>query len=147
MKDENIVSSNIPELDEECWDRTEGACAVPTGTGAPGGAGPGTVSAAEAAAGRGTLKQSLLMSERTYRCNLCGFECDRDGNATRNLQAYTGHSEPARNLNEFPGPARSAGDPMDVETCRTHGREACARSGRRLPDNPSEIPTGNGGQV
>ncbi|MYD89669.1 MAG: IS200/IS605 family element transposase accessory protein TnpB [Caldilineaceae bacterium SB0662_bin_9] len=95
----------------------------------------------------GAVKQSLLLSERTYRCNRCGFECDRDENAARNLQAYTGHPEPARTLNALPLPARSAGGEMDVETCRTHRREACARSGKRLPDNPSAIPTGNGGQV
>ncbi|MXZ41929.1 MAG: IS200/IS605 family element transposase accessory protein TnpB, partial [Caldilineaceae bacterium SB0666_bin_21] len=94
----------------------------------------------------GAVKQSLL-SERTYRCNLCGFECDRDENAARNLQAYTGHKEPARTLNALPLPARSAGDPMDVETRRSHCREACARSVKRLPDNPSAMPTGNGGQV
>ncbi|MYA03055.1 MAG: IS200/IS605 family element transposase accessory protein TnpB [Caldilineaceae bacterium SB0664_bin_22] len=83
----------------------------------------------------GAVKQSLLLSERTYRCNLCGFECDRDENAARNLQAYTGHSEPARHLNEFPGPARSAGGERDVETHRSHRREACARSVKRLPDS------------
>ena len=61
--------------------------------------------------GCGAVKQSLLLSERTYRCNLCGFECDRDENAARNIQAYTGHRESARNLNALPRPARSAGDP------------------------------------
>ena len=95
----------------------------------------------------GAVKQSLLLSERTYRCNLCGFECDRDENAARNLQAYTGHTEPARHLNEFPGAARSAGGEMDVETRRTHRREACARSGKRRPDNPPAMPTDNRGQV
>ena len=95
----------------------------------------------------GAVKQSLLLSERTYRCNRCGFECDRDENAARNIQAYTGHTEPARHLNEFPRPARSAGGEMDVEARRTRRREACARPGKRLPDNPSAIPTGNGGQV
>ena len=83
----------------------------------------------------GVVKQSLLLSERTYRCHRCGFECDRDENAARNLQAYTGHTEPARHLNEFPGPARSAGEEMDVETRKTHCREACARSVKRLPDS------------
>ena len=95
----------------------------------------------------GSVKQSLLLSERTYRCNLCGFECDRDGNAARNLQAYTGHKEPARHRNEFPGPARSAGGEMDVETRKPHCREACARSEKRLPDSPFAIPAGIGGQV
>ena len=83
----------------------------------------------------GAVKQSLLLSERTYRCNRCGFECDRDENAARNIQAYTGHSEPARHRNEFPGPARSAGGERDVETCKPHRREACARSVKRLPDS------------
>ena len=31
--------------------------------------------------GCGAVKQSLQLSERTYRCNLCGWECDRDENA------------------------------------------------------------------
>ena len=95
----------------------------------------------------GAVKQSLLLSERTYRCNLCGFECDRDENAARNIQACTGHTEPARTLNALPGPARSVGEEMDVEARRTRRREACARPGKRLPDNPSAIPTGNGRQV
>ena len=59
----------------------------------------------------GAGKQSLLLSECTGRCNRCGFECDRDENAARNLQAYTGHRESARNRNARPRPARSAGDP------------------------------------
>ncbi|MDE0672612.1 MAG: RNA-guided endonuclease TnpB family protein [Caldilineaceae bacterium] len=37
----------------------------------------------------GAVKQSLLLSERTYHCVACGFECDRDLNAARNIQAYT----------------------------------------------------------
>ena len=82
----------------------------------------------------GAVKQSLLLSERTYRCNLCGFEWDRDENAARNIQAYTGHPEPARHLNEFPRPARSVGGEMDVETRKTHCRQARARSVKRLPD-------------
>ena len=73
----------------------------------------------------GAVKQSLLRSERTYRCLPCGFECDRDGNAARNIQAYTGHPEPAR----------SVGEEMDVETGKPHRREACARSVKRLPDS------------
>ena len=45
VKDESIVSSDLPELDEECRDRTEGACAVPAGAGDPGGAGPARIRA------------------------------------------------------------------------------------------------------
>ena len=91
----------------------------------------------------GAVKQSLLLSERLYRCNLCGFACDRDENAARNLQAYSGHTEPARSLNELPRPARSAGDQTDAETCKTHRRKACARSVKRPPDSnpPATAPT------
>ena len=60
----------------------------------------------------GAVKQSLLLSERIYRCNLCGFECDRDENAARNIQAYT--------------PARSAGA-MDVETRKTKPENPAAQ--------------------
>lgn len=84
----------------------------------------------------GAVKQSLLLSERTYRCHRCGFACDRDANAARNLQAYTGHTEPPRSLNALPRPARSAGEEMDVETRKSHCREARARSVKRLPDSP-----------
>ena len=52
----------------------------------------------------------------------------------RNLQAYTGHPEPARTLNALPRPARSAGEERDVETRRSHCREARARSVKRLSD-------------
>ena len=87
----------------------------------------------------GAVKQSLLLSERTYRCNRCGFECDRDENAARNLQAYTGHTEPARTLNALPRPARSAGEEMDVKTRRSHCREARARSVKRLSDRQPSL--------
>ena len=30
-------------------------------------------------------KKDLTLSDRTYHCNECGFECDRDVNATINL--------------------------------------------------------------
>ena len=50
----------------------------------------------------GVVKQLLLLSERTYRCNLCGFECDRDENAARNLQACRGHKEPGPNPERAP---------------------------------------------
>ncbi len=83
----------------------------------------------------GAVQQSLLLSERTHRCHRCGFACDRDANAARNLQAYTGPTEPARTLNALPRPARSAGEEMDVETRKSHCREARARSVKRLPDS------------
>ena len=88
----------------------------------------------------GAVKQSLLLSERMYRCNICGFECDRDENAARNIQGGSGQQEPARTLNALPRPARSAGDQTDAETRKTHRREACARSGKRLPDSHPSHP-------
>lgn len=35
--------------------------------------------------GCGRVKESLLLSERVYRCEACGFVLDRDLNAARNL--------------------------------------------------------------
>lgn len=35
----------------------------------------------------GCKKESLLLSERTFKCNNCGFEVDRDWNASLNLAA------------------------------------------------------------
>ncbi|GHT02224.1 hypothetical protein AGMMS50276_31970 [Synergistales bacterium] len=34
----------------------------------------------------GSKKDKLLLSERTYKCPVCGFELDRDENAARNLE-------------------------------------------------------------
>ena len=36
----------------------------------------------------GAVKETLSLSERTYHCDACGFTCDRDENAARNLQKY-----------------------------------------------------------
>ena len=36
----------------------------------------------------GAVQQALLLSEHTYRCVACGFACDRDANAARNIQAF-----------------------------------------------------------
>ena len=38
----------------------------------------------------GNVKAELLLSERTYRCDVCGFVCDRDLNAALNLMQYPG---------------------------------------------------------
>jgi len=36
----------------------------------------------------GAVKETLSLSERTYHCDTCGFTCDRDHNAARNLENY-----------------------------------------------------------
>ncbi len=72
----------------------------------------------------GARKQALLLSERTYRCVACGFECDRDANAARNIQAF--HTA-----------ARSA--VADAETRKTdrpagpHGRRSVNQTDDPLP--------------
>jgi putative transposase len=56
----------------------------------------------------GAVKAALSLSERTYRCDRCGFECDRDLNAARNIQAYPVAGLAAVNSARRPG--RTAGD-------------------------------------
>jgi putative transposase len=34
----------------------------------------------------GAVKDEMTLSERTYRCEVCGFEADRDLNAALNLE-------------------------------------------------------------
>jgi putative transposase len=36
----------------------------------------------------GAVKETLSLSERTYHCDNCGFICDRDHNAAKNLENY-----------------------------------------------------------
>jgi len=36
----------------------------------------------------GSVKETLSLSERTYHCDACGFTCDRDENAAKNLERY-----------------------------------------------------------
>jgi putative transposase len=40
--------------------------------------------------GCGVVKTKLRLSERTFRCDQCGFTLDRDLNAARNLAALVG---------------------------------------------------------
>ena len=68
----------------------------------------------------GAVKQSLLLSERTYRCLQCGFACDRDENAARNLQAF----DPA---------ARSAVADAETRKSGLPGRRSVNRTGSPLP--------------
>ena len=77
----------------------------------------------------GAVKQSLLLSERTYRCNLCGFECDRDENAARNIQA-------------FGRPGRPSADAETRKTdCGSHGRRSIHQTAEHA------IPTGIAGSA
>ncbi|WP_143156944.1 zinc ribbon domain-containing protein, partial [Thermosyntropha lipolytica] len=36
----------------------------------------------------GNIKEQLSLSERKYKCDKCGFEIDRDLNASINLKNY-----------------------------------------------------------
>ena len=45
----------------------------------------------------GTVKTKLSLSERTYRCNVCGLILDRDLNAARNLLALAASGAESRN--------------------------------------------------
>ena len=36
----------------------------------------------------GVVKKQLMLSERTFKCNSCGLELDRDENASLNLATY-----------------------------------------------------------
>ena len=72
----------------------------------------------------GAVKQSLLLSERTYRCLQCGFECDRDENAARNLQAF----DPAARSAVADVETRKSGPPVGLP-----GRRSVNRTGNPLP--------------
>jgi len=45
----------------------------------------GFLASSKACSRCGHKKQALTLSERTYHCDVCGFECDRDVNAAINL--------------------------------------------------------------
>ena len=49
--------------------------------------------------GCGVVKAKLLLSERVYRCELCGLVMDRDENAARNLAALAVAASGAETLN------------------------------------------------
>ena len=50
------------------------------------------------------VKAELLLSERVFQCDVCGFTCDRDLNAALNLEWYT------RRVSEVEGLAASSAD-------------------------------------
>jgi len=63
------------------------SCTRPCGTGRALWRRTGSGRAAGRARGCGAVKESLLLWERTFRCDACGLVLDRDENAARNLAA------------------------------------------------------------
>ena len=43
------------------------------------------------------VKEELSLSERVFKCEVCGFECDRDLNAALNLEGLAGSSPDTQN--------------------------------------------------
>jgi putative transposase len=54
----------------------------------------------------GALKEDLALSERVYRCGVCGLEIDRDLNAAVNVAKVAGSSPETQNA--CGGPVRPA---------------------------------------
>ncbi|WP_436502188.1 IS607 family element RNA-guided endonuclease TnpB [Actinokineospora sp. HUAS TT18] len=83
----------------------------------------------------GAVKAKLRLSERTYRCDQCGFTLDRDLNAARNLARLVGEiadmSSPScgATLNE------PAGNPRKTRTTRATGT-ATGRPGHQAGPMP-----------
>jgi putative transposase len=88
----------------------------------------------------GVVKAKLCLSERVYRCDACGFVCDRDLNAARNLAALVRceASSPScgATVNE------PAGNPGKTRTARATG----SATGRPAPGRcgPTPPPQGDG---
>jgi putative transposase len=74
--------------------------------------------------GCGAVKEELPLSERVYRCDVCGLVLDRDVNAARNLLPSESESDrtPVRRL-------------LDVEAATSAGRNPLARKPRQRSVN------------
>ena len=48
----------------------------------------------------GNIKQDLKLSERTYHCDKCGFEIDRDKNASINIKNFGLRTKPVSRQRE-----------------------------------------------
>lgn len=57
----------------------------------------------------GVIKPDLKLSDRTYKCQSCGSEMDRDWNAAKNLEQYTASSSGINAFGE-----RSSGTALSV---------------------------------
>jgi putative transposase len=54
----------------------------------------------------GYVKAELAISQRSFRCESCGYEADRDANAARNLQQLAASSAATACGEERPGAQR-----------------------------------------
>lgn len=80
--------------------------------------------------GCGAVKAKLRLSERTFRCDQCGYALDRDLNAARNLTGLVEASSPScgATVNE------PAGNPRKPRTVRAAG----IATGRPVPDGAGQ---------
>ncbi|EQD73257.1 protein containing Transposase, IS605 OrfB [mine drainage metagenome] len=53
---------------------------------------PRSYASSTTCSGCGSVKETLSLDERVYRCRVCGAEIDRDLNAARNLASVAGSS-------------------------------------------------------
>ena len=69
----------------------------------------------------GNVKKDLKLSDRMYRCDVCGFNMDRDLNASRNLKQNFKDTLGYRGINVC-GDRKSQGpsDPVPVEETETY---------------------------
>lgn len=81
----------------------------------------------------GAVKTKLRLSERQFVCESCGFTCDRDLNAARNLAALASEASEARTEND------SAGNPR--KTAILGGNGYCHGKTLRSQRRPREVAT------
>ena len=83
----------------------------------------------------GTVKTKLGLGERTYRCDVCGRQIDRDRNAALNLAALAANATTGAPSGGDPGPAPPGRDARP----ETHGktRPRRARGGPRTRQPPT----------
>lgn len=81
----------------------------------------------------GTAKAKLSLSERTFRCESCGFEIDRDLNAAINILVAGSAPETLNGRGAGVRPAYTAADRDETPTWRERpARPGAARSDSRV---------------